>query len=286
MLKGLVILFLICFILFVPLGNFIFFNLYQVLYYLPVDIYKHIRYKKSNECKDYGYIKIFNGYFGSGKSLSAVDEVVKIYNRYNGLPIWSEEFECFVTQKITVISNLNLKGIPFVPFESERQLIDYQAGVGEVLIFLIDEIGTVWNNRAFKEFNPDVFNNIVQSRKRKMAIYGTLPKIVGTDINVRRFTDDVVVCNKYWRFIKHRYYKADDIENCSNIDMLVPHRLCYKFVTDKMYNQYDTFAMIEKLKKDMDDGKLMSYRELANQNDGNGDIRQAKVKRKYLKRQK
>lgn len=283
MLKGLVILFICFLLIFTPFGRFIPFNLPLMVVYAPIDVFNYFRYKKYNECDFYGFIDIYNGYFGSGKSLSAVDRVIQQYKQYNGKLIWCKELKKFIPQKITIISNLELVGVPYVPFESERQLIEYEAELGEVLIFLIDEIGTVWNNRDFKEFNPDVFANIVQSRKRKMAIIGTLPKIVGTDINVRRFTDDVIVCSKTWRIIKHRYFKADELENCSNVDMLEPHTIRYKFVTNRMYEQYNTNAMVDKLKKDMELGKLMSFRELANQSDGNGDIKQAKLKRKYRK---
>lgn len=266
-----------------PFFRFLPLNLHNIIYYLPVDIYKYIKYKKYNECPNYGYIKIYNGYFGNGKSLSAVDEVIRIYNQYNGKIVWNEDLQGFVKQKITIVSNLDLLGVPFVAWDTEQQFINYEVEPGEVVLFLVDEIGAVWNNRDFKEFNPDVFTNIVQSRKRKMAIYGTLPKLVGTDINIRRFTDDVVVCDKTWRILKHRYYKADDIENCSNIDMLEPHRVEYKFVFDKMYNQYNTNALIDKLKKDMYDGKLLTYREL-NEN-VQGDIKQAKLKKRFRKRQ-
>jgi len=283
MLEALICIFLIGLIIFVPFWRFLPLNLHNIIYYLPVDVYKFFRYKKYNECNNYGYIKIFNGYFGSGKSLSAVDEVISIYHLYNDKVVWNEDLQSFVKQKITIISNLDLDGVPYIKWESEQQFIDYEVQPSEVVLFLVDEIGTVWNNRDFKNFNPDVFNNIVQSRKRKMAIYGTLPKIVGTDVNIRRFTDDVVVCEKTWRILKHKYYKADDIENCSNLDMLLPHRIEYKFVSDKMYKQYNTNALIDKLKKDMAEGKLLTYGELNEQI--NGDIKQATLKKKYRKRQ-
>ena len=285
MFKGLIILFAIMAFVFVPFCRFLPFKIPMILHYAPRDLYEYFKYKKWNECKFYGFIDIYNGYFGSGKSLSAVERVINQYRQYNGKMIWCKELNSFIPQKITIISNLELVGVPFIPFEDEKQLINYEAELGEVLIFLIDEIGTVWNNRDFKDFNPDVFANIVQSRKRKMAIVGTLPKIVGTDINVRRFTDDVIVCTKTWRIIKHRYFKADELENCSNVDMLEPHTIRYMFVTNRMYEQYNTNAMIDKLKRDMELGKLMSFKELANQSDGNGDIKQAKLRRKYKKRQ-
>jgi hypothetical protein len=255
------------------------------VYYAPKDIYYYFKLHKYDLCRNYGYIKIYNGYFGSGKTLSAVDDVIWIYRRYNGKLIWDDDIQDFIEQKITIISNLDLLGVPYVPFTSEQQFITYEADPGEVLLFLIDEIGTVWNNRDFKNFNPDVFNNIVQSRKRKMAIYGTLPVIAGTDINVRRYTDEVCVCTKSWRIIKHRFYKAYDLENCANVDMLQPLRIQYKFVLDRMYHQYNTYAMVDKLKQDMVDGKLLTFNEL-NVANSDGDFKQAKLRKKYRQRQK
>lgn len=286
MFEVIIFVFLIFLFVSVPFFRFLPFNLHKIVYWLPVDVYRYIKYKKGNECPNFGYIKIFNGYFGSGKSLGAVDEVISIYKQYNGLVIWDKDLEAFIYQKITIISNLELHGVPYIPFESEQQFIHYQAVPGEVLIFLVDEIGTVWNNRDFKNFNPDVFNNIVQSRKRKMAIYGTLPLLVGTDVNIRRYTDDVVVCSKTWRIFKQSYYKAKDLENCSDTSLLTPHRVEYKFVTDRMYNQYNTYAMIDKLTRDMEEGKLMSFRELDDAATRDGDIAVARLNRKGRRRRK
>ncbi len=268
----------------VPFCRFVPFQLHKIVYYLPTDIYRHIKYKKKNECPHFGFIKVRCGYFGSGKSLGAVDEVVSIYRRYNGLEVWSEDLQAFVKQKITIISNLDLKGVPYIPFISERQFIEYEVGIGEVVLFLVDEIGTVWNNRDFKNFNPEVFQNIVQSRKRKMAIFGTLPDFLGTDINIRRYTHEVVLCKKTWRFLKHSHYNPRDIENCTNIDMVQPLSISYKFITDRMYNQYDTSAFIEKLGQEMLDGKFVTTDEMNVEQ--YRDLKQSKLRRKYQKRQK
>jgi hypothetical protein len=208
-----------------------------------------------------------------------------MYKRYNGLDIYDDGLQAFIKQKVTIISNLVLKGVEYYPFESERQFIDYETQPGEVVIFLVDEIGTVWNNRDFKNFNPDVFNNIVQSRKRKMSIYGTLPVFQGTDISIRRYTRDVVFCDKTWRFIKQRTFDPNDIENCSNINLVMPLRLKYLFVKDVHYNQYDTAELVDKLKKDMDEGKLLTFNEL-NVDDGKSEFKAARLKKKYRKRQK
>ncbi|MBE5952848.1 MAG: hypothetical protein E7257_01655 [Lachnospiraceae bacterium] len=274
---------IIIFLIASPFFRFLPMQLHNLVYYLPVDVYRYIKYKKSNECPYFGFIKVFCGYFGSGKSLSAVNEVINIYKKYNGLVVWDKDLQAFIRQKITIISNLDLKGVPYIEWTSEQQFINYQTVPGEIVLFLVDEIGTVWNNRDFKNFNPDVFQNIVQSRKRKMAIFGTLPDFLGTDINVRRYTHSVVQCDKNWRFIKHRYYNPRDIENCNNLDLIMPTQIKYLFVKDRQYNQYDTYKMIEKLTNDMLEGNMLTYNELNEAS--SGDIRQARLKRKYKKRQ-
>lgn len=281
------ILFIFAVILFasVPFVRFFIYNMHNFTIYSPKDVYNYFKYKKYNECHAYGYIRIYNGYFGSGKSLSAVDDVIKEYRRYNGLEVWNDDLNAFVAQKITIISNLKLYGVPYIAFESEQQFINYETVPGEVVIFLIDEIGTVWNNRDFKNFNPDVFNNIVQSRKRRMSIYGTLPVFQGTDVSIRRYTDSIVYCRKTWRIIKQSHFRAVDVENCNNFDMLQPLFIKYLFVKDRMYNQYDTTELVDKLKNDMVEGKLLTFNELNNE-DGKGDIKQAKLKKKYHKRQR
>lgn len=281
----LLLLFMIFLFITVPFVRAFVFNLHNIAFYSPRDIYDYFKHKRYNECKAFGYIKIYNGYFGSGKSLSCVQEVVSIYKRFNGLEVYNDDLHSFVKQKITIVSNLKLYGVPYIPFISEQQFIDYEVSPSEVVIFLIDEIGTVWNNRNFKEFNPDVFNNIVQSRKRKMSIYGTLPVFQGTDISIRRYTDTIVYCEKTWRFVKQLYLDSNDVENCSNINMLQPKYIKYMFVKDLYYKQYDTTELVDRLKKDMADGKLLTFNEL-NVDSGNSDIKVARLKKKYKKRQK
>lgn len=271
-------------VVFVPVVRFVLTHLDKIVYYAPQDIYDYIVHKRYNECP-YGYIRIFNGYFGSGKSLSCTAAVIDLYRHYNGLEVYNDDMGIFLKQKVTIISNLRLVGVPYIPFTSEQQFIHYEVAPSEVVIFLIDEIGTVWNNRDFKNFNPDVFQNIVQSRHRKMCIYGTLPMLVGTDVNIRRYTQEVIFCRKTWRILKHVYYRGEDVENCTNLDMIQPICVKYKFVTDRMYNQYSTIEMVGKLTREMEDGKLLSFNELNNE-DGRNDLRQARLKRKFRRRQR
>lgn len=268
-----------------PLVRFCLCNLHKIVGYGIPDLKDYFVHKRYNECPAYGFIKVYNGYFGSGKSLSCTSDVIDIYRHYNGLEVYNDDMGVFLKQKVTIISNLRLFGVPYIPFTSEQQFIHYEVAPSEVVIFLIDELGTVWNNRDFKNFNPDVFQNIVQSRHRRMSIYGTLPMLVGTDINVRRYTQTVVYCKKTWRILKHTFFRGEDIENCSNLNMIQPLGVKYKFVTDRMYKQYSTVEMVGRLTREMEEGRLLSFNEL-NVEDGRSDLKQARLRKKYRKRQK
>ena len=118
-----------------------------------------------------------------------------------------------------------------------------------------------------------------------MSIYGTLPMLIGTDVNVRRYTQTVVHCKKTWRILKHTFFRGEDIENCSNLNMIQPLGIKYKFVTDRMYKQYSTVEMVCRLTREMEGGRLLSFNEL-NVEDGRSDLKQARLRKKYSKRQK
>ena len=89
--------------------------------YGTTDFYKYIKYKRFNDYQT-GDLDIYCGYFGAGKTLSLVHKVVGIYNKYNGLSVWDSARKKFVTQRILVLSNVQLN-IPFVPLESLSQVV-------------------------------------------------------------------------------------------------------------------------------------------------------------------
>ena len=84
--------------------------------YGAVDLYRHIRYQRWNECQT-GELVAYVGLFGKGKTLSAVHKVVQIYKRYDGKPVWDRDRKKFVTQRVKVLSNVALQ-IPYEDFVS------------------------------------------------------------------------------------------------------------------------------------------------------------------------
>ena len=73
---------------------------FHCLYYAAKDGYKYIKYKQGNLRKT-GNLDIFCGYFGNGKTLSLVKQVVcREYKRFDGLQVWCNRRQKFVTQRM------------------------------------------------------------------------------------------------------------------------------------------------------------------------------------------
>lgn len=86
---------------------------FHCIYYGVKDGYNYIRYKQGNLRKT-GNLDIFCGYFGNGKTLSLVKQVVcREYKRYDGLTVWCNRRQKFVSQRILILSNVDL----CVPYE-------------------------------------------------------------------------------------------------------------------------------------------------------------------------
>lgn len=68
---------------------------FHCIYYGVKDGYNYIRYKQGNLRKT-GNLDIFCGYFGNGKTLSLVKQVVcREYKRYDGLTVWCNRRQKF-----------------------------------------------------------------------------------------------------------------------------------------------------------------------------------------------
>ena len=57
-------------------------------------------------------------------------------------------------------------------------------------------------------------------------------------------------------------YDADEVEYASNPTLIKPRKRTGFLVKDKDYAAYDTLAVVDKLKKSVDDGDMMSEQEI------------------------
>lgn len=263
---------LICIILFIfsVIFRCIVFNPHFTIYYGFKDIIDYFRYKQWNNARC-GELIAYVGLFGKGKTLSCVHTVVSRYKRYNNKRVYDVFRHRFVKQKVVVLSNVDLK-IPYVKFENLNQIVELSHDYDDFdkfnntltyLYVLGDEFSVQLNSRNFKtNINAHVLNSILTCRHYHMSIFYTAQRFNHVDALLRQVTQLVISCDKLWRFQRHNYYDAYELENCTNPLNVKPiKRMCW-FVRNKDYNAYDTLACVDNLSKDAIDGNMLSDMEI------------------------
>ena len=227
----------ICIVLFIfsPLFRLIVKKLPQIYFYGLRDIILYFKDKKWEKVSvGYG-ITCFIGMFGHGKTLSMVKACQSIYDTYG--------------DKVRFISNVKLNHIPYIPLTNFNQIVKLQNEVDspyEATILCIDEIEYLLSHRNFANFPLTMLGSICQQRKlaSPLKIYCTCQRWFTVDKIWRSLTTDIYDCNKFWRFQHMVKYDAWDYENAMNFNMIRPISNTWWFVTDRIYNAYDTTELI------------------------------------------
>lgn len=221
---------------------------------------------------DGGILNCYCAHFGGGKTLSVVHWVSFLFNRYNNKMVYDRGRKKMVLQKIHIISNVAFKDIPYEPLESLSQVvccayrnkkIDIQNNTRTVVLVVLDEASSQLNSRNFKSnIDPEFLNTLITTRHYHMSFYYTSQKFKLVDALMRSVTQTCINCKKVWRFMVQNYYDADEVEYASNPTLIKPIRRTGFFIKDKDYNAYDTLAVVDKLKKSVKDGDMMSEQEI------------------------
>ena len=189
-----------------------------------------------------------------------------------------------VAQRIKVISNVSLD-IPYEDFQSLEQVVlaaeknreyDDEHDTLTVTLVLGDEFSVQMNSRNFKtNIDPLFLNTILTCRHYYISLYYTAQRFGHVDALLRQVTSCVIDCDKLWRFQRLSTYDAWEMENAANVSLLRPIRRRAWFVRDRDYNAYNTLACVGNLKKDMQEGAMLSEAEIlalqVNQNQTNMD---------------
>ena len=231
--------------------------------------------------------------FGSGKTLSMVRWLRQTYRRYNDVDVWDEETKSFVKQRIIIISNIELKDVPTIPFRGKDQFINIdklEHTEHDIVIFVIDEAGMVFNSRQYKDNLPPVFlTRLLQVRHNKIAFCMTSQRFGMTDKILRQTCETVTTCKKIWRIVRLQEYDAYALENCSNPQMIVPYSTRYYFATNSLYNSYDTTYNVEQLMDEYNGGELLSTSEILEKVGDSGEnpeLVQNRLRRAYRGRRR
>lgn len=208
--------------------------------YIIKDFIICVKEKKFRQFNYWG-LHLYLGKFGGGKTISAVRRVYNI---------------CHKHKDVTVLTNLTLTNFPkttkIIKLVNSNQIRE----LPDKSIVLIDEIGTIFNNRDFtrlKESVPKpVYQHILQCRHRRVMLIGTVQRWNMLDKQLRDIADTVTECHSYFRDPLARYttcsvYDAQQYDKWYSNPLLPIRRLdYYGYVqTDELRKKYDTIEMVE-----------------------------------------
>lgn len=243
----------------------------QSVYNAVVDGLQWMRYRKWRNCRT-GQLIAFVGLFGKGKTLSAVHYVLSKYKRYNNLKVWDPFRRRWVTQKVHIISNVDLTGVPYEKFTGLVQIVqaadrfkrsDEEEGTRTCVYVLGDEFSVQLNSRKFKEnIDPLFLNTLLTCRHHHITLVYTSQRFGHVDALLRQVTSVVVNCNKCWRVMVHADYDAFALENATDPTLVRPLRRYGWFIANKDYEAYDTLACVDNLSKSCEDGDMLSEQEI------------------------
>lgn len=246
-------------------------NIYRLPFYLLKDLYQYFRYKKGRLVRT-GEIIAFIGLFGRGKTLSAVHKICSIYRAKNGLRVYCPRRKKWVKQVVHIVSNVHIAGIPYEHLDSLKQVVMSTDSIRDiddandtltVTLVLIDEAGSELNSRAFRDnIDPLLLNSILTCRHWNISIIYTAQRFGHVDALLRQVTRYVISCEKVWRFQFQKKYDAWELEQAATPANVACKAILCWFVRDRDYKAYDTYSCVDKLKKDMKDGKMLSQEEI------------------------
>lgn len=181
---------------------------------------------------------VFVGPQGSGKTLSAVNYVRNLIEKY---------------PKALIVTNLELKFLPknyknLREFRNADDFFKYKNGE-EGIIYLIDEIQLYFNSLQSKNINLEVINYISQQRKQRVHIVGTSQVFGRMAKPLREQFDTVILCKKYFNCIeKMMIIDRDSIDDenstSTNLNAKVK-RSKWGIYSPEMFDTYDTYKVID-----------------------------------------
>ena len=222
-----------------------------------------------------GKLICYTALFGGGKTLSCVHYVNSLYRRYNDKRVYDIDRKKWVTQKVHIISNVDLT-IPYEKFTSLSQVVRVADQFKELdqindtltcTVVLGDEFSVQMNSRNFKtNIDPLFLNTLLTCRHHHIMLIYNAQRFSHVDALLRQVTTYVVECKKIWRVVIQTTYDAYTLENTS--DPLSVKSLGSRgwFVRNRDFELYDTLACVGNLKHSVETGDMLSEIEIINNN--------------------
>jgi hypothetical protein len=200
------------------------------------DTYNYYKNKEWEVFNGFG-LHIYVGMFGSGKTSSMIRDAYCICKKY---------------KSVRLLSNMKIMNFP--KWTKIEELKNYKQIVNcpENTLILIDEISTIFNSREWKKegIPAPLLSTLLQVRKQNKMLYATAQRFIHVDALMRQITFTVRDCECWrgrWNWV--RVYDGYEYEK-SNTMNPAEMKYLYSFIqTDKIRGLYDTFELVEKMKK-------------------------------------
>lgn len=128
----------------------------------------------------------FVGAQGQGKSMSAIQTVLKLHEEY---------------PRAIICSNLDIHGVEIIPFTDYRQIVELDNGIYGV-IFMIDEIQSVWNCMEQRDIPMEELATLCMNRKSRRVVIGTSQVYGRVAKSIREQYKYVILCKKILKYIQ------------------------------------------------------------------------------------
>lgn len=245
-----------------------------------------------------GELICYTALFGKGKTLSVVHYVAGKYHKYNNQKIYDIHRKKWVTQRVHVISNVHLNGIPYERFESLEQIVsvaerwrkyDEKHDTLTCTLVLGDEFSVQMNSREFKKnIDPLFLNTLLTCRHHHITIVYDAQRFNHVDALLRQVTSYVMECDKIWRYMVQYKYDAYSLECATDPSLVRCQKKTGWFIRDRDFARYDTLACVGNLTKTMKNGGMLSEEEILSLQCNRGTDMDGVVKpsRKYRRMKK
>lgn len=151
------------------------------------------RLMKVNDGFPYGGLWVFTGAQGAGKTLLLMHMVRQIHEMY---------------PKALIVTNISVFGIPCIPYQGIEDFDKYVNGADGV-IFIIDEIHTLFNSLESAKMPLSQVTVWCQNRKNRRLILGTTQRYTRMAKPVREQVTWHYECRRPFLWVLYRYRVMD-----------------------------------------------------------------------------
>lgn len=201
---------------------------------LLVDTIKYKRdfRKQHPDFFDPSGILVFCGPQGAGKTLSAVQYVRKLAEKY---------------PKMILVTNVEIKGLSIAvyPYTGIADFSKYSNGFDGV-VYLIDEIHIEFNSLESKNIDPSVMTEIAQQRKQRKHIVGTSQVFGRIAKPFREQFKYVVLCRCLWGVLQYNTLIDGEramVDDDGHLEAETVKRYFW-WHKPELYDSYNTYAKI------------------------------------------